>query len=167
MKTNSTLILSHSEIEKKIERMAWEIYENNYKENCIILIGIEDKGVIISKAIAEILKKITSAEIVTGTIEIEKTNVFDSTTKLKCKKNMENQVVILVDDVINSGKTMLASMIPIAQNKPRKIQTAVLAKRNHRMFPVKCNVVGISLATTLQEHIWFEIENEKMKVFLT
>ncbi|NUM31482.1 MAG: phosphoribosyltransferase [Bacteroidetes bacterium] len=168
MKNNSTLILTHSQIEKKLERMAWEIFENNYNEKCIILIGIEDKGVIISKAISDFLKNISSAEIVLGTIEINKSDVFDSQAKLICNKNLENQVVILIDDVINSGKTILACMIPIAQYKPRKIQTAVLAKRNHRMFPVKCNIFGISLATTLQEHIWFEIDNDnKMKVYLT
>ena len=74
----------------------------------------------------------------------------------------------MVDDVLNSGKTMLACMAPVINKKPAKIQTAVLANRNHKAFPVKADIVGISLATTLQEHIWFAIEpQDKMIVFLT
>lgn len=168
METKRTEILNHSQIIKKIERMAWEIFENNYNSKNIVLIGIADKGVVISNKIAEILKSISKSEITTGTIEIVNKSDFDSEIKLVCSKNLKNQNVILIDDVINSGKTLLASMIPIVKQKPSKIQTAVLAKRNHRMFPVKCNVVGISLATTLQEHIWFEVDKKgKMIVFLT
>jgi pyrimidine operon attenuation protein/uracil phosphoribosyltransferase len=73
----------------------------------------------------------------------------------------------MVDDVLNSGKTMLVAMLPVLNNKPSKLQTAVLANRNHKAFPVKGDIVGISLATTLQEHIWFQIDgNQKMSIYL-
>lgn len=168
METNRTIILTHSQIEKKIERMAWEIFENNYNSPSIVLLGIAQNGILISNAIAKELRKISQNEILTGTLEIDKKGGFDSDINLICKHNLENQSIVIVDDVINTGKTMLAAMLPIVKQKPYKIQTAVLAKRNHRMFPIKCNIVGISLATTLQEHIWFEVDSkDKMIVFLT
>jgi len=168
MSGKRTVILSHQEIELKIKRMAWEIYENNHQASQLILLGIAFNGNHIATAIAKTLSEISKITIHTGQIDLDKTLGFDSMVSLTCPISIEGETVIMVDDVLNSGKTMLTSMRPVIDKKPAKIQTAVLANRNHKAFPVKADIVGISLATTLQEHIWFEIEpNQNMIVFLT
>lgn len=168
MSNKRTIILTHTEIERKMQRMAWEIYENNHQASQLVLIGIDGNGNHIARTIGKIVSDISKIDVQYGNITIDKPKGFDSEVILECKTNLKDKTVIIVDDVLNSGKTMLASMLPVIEQKPSKIQTAVLANRNHKAFPVKADIVGISLATTLQEHIWFEIEpDHKMVVFLT
>lgn len=168
MSDKRTIILNHTEIERKMQRMAWEIYENNHLAAQLVLIGIDGNGNHIARTIGKIISEISKIDVHYGHITIDKPKGFDSEVVLDCETNLNNKTVIMVDDVLNSGKTMLASMLPIIEQKPSKIQTAVLANRNHKAFPVKADIVGISLATTLQEHIWFEIgPDHKMVVFLT
>jgi len=167
MSAKRTVILTNDEIERKMVRMAWEIYENNHHAKQLVLIGIADNGIHIAEQIAKTLSEISEITIKAGRIDLDKSKGFDSNVILTCDTNLKNQIVILVDDVLNSGKTMMAAMLPVIAQKPDKIQTAILANRNHKAFPVKGDIVGISLATTLQEHIWFAIEpDQKMIVFL-
>ena len=168
MSDKRTIILTHTEIERKMQRMAWEIYENNHLTSQLVIIGITNNGDYLAKAIGKILSEISKITIKYGRIDLDKTKGFNSEVKLDCETNLKGETVIMVDDVLNSGQTMLASMLPVIAQKPSKIQTVVLANRNHKAFPVKADIVGISLATTLQEHIWFERgEDDKMVVFLT
>lgn len=168
MTNNRTIVLTHPEIERKMQRMAWEIYENNHLAKQLVLVGIGDNGNHIAKSIGNILSEISKITIQYGHITIDKPKGFDSNAILECEVNLNGETVIMVDDVLNSGKTMLACMLPVIAQKPSKIQTVVLANRNHKAFPVKADIVGISLATTLQEHIWFEIgPDNKMLIFLT
>jgi pyrimidine operon attenuation protein/uracil phosphoribosyltransferase len=69
-------------------------------------------------------------------------------------------VIIVVDDVANSGKTMLYALQPFLRNQPKKIQTLALVDRTHKTFPVHTDYVGFALATTLQEHIFVEVSGE-------
>jgi pyrimidine operon attenuation protein/uracil phosphoribosyltransferase len=168
MSAKRTILLTHDEIQRKIERMAWEIYETNHLTQELVIIGLSDNGTYIANLIAKHLQQISKINIISGRIDLDKTKGFDAEVALKCNANLLNKSVILVDDVLNSGKTMLTSMLPIVAQKPIKIQTAILANRSHKAFPVNADIVGISLATTLQEHIWFELEPDgKMLVFLT
>ncbi len=168
MADKRTIILTHDQIQNKMQRMAWEIYENNHLAHQLILIGIAENGNHIAGGIGKILSKISKIKIETGRIDLDKTKGFDSEIELTCNVKLKGETVIIVDDVMNSGKTMLAALREIIDQKPAKIQTAVMANRNHKAFPVKADIVGISLATTLQEHIWFAIEpQDKMVVFLT
>lgn len=168
MKDKRTIILEHEQIERKFQRMAWEIYENNHLAKKLILIGIADNGMHIANAISNILSEISDIEIIKGRIDLDKSLGLEAQTILDCNHSLQNEIVIMVDDVLNSGRIMFACLLPILAQKPNKIQTAVLANRNHKAFPVKGDIVGISLATTLQEHIWFEKEpNGHMQVFLT
>jgi pyrimidine operon attenuation protein/uracil phosphoribosyltransferase len=168
MTIKRTNILDHEQIERKLQRMAWEIYENNHLANRLILIGIADNGMHIANAISNILSQISEIEILMGRIDLDKSMGLNADAVLSCKHEFKDEVVIMVDDVLNSGRIMFASLLPVLAQKPAKIQTAVLANRNHKAFPIKGDIVGISLATTLQEHIWFEIDNDgKMLVFLT
>jgi len=168
MSAKRTILLTHDEIKRKIERMAWEIFETNHLSKELVIIGLSENGSYIANLIAKNLEKITQISILSGRIDLDKTKGFDAEVLLQCDVNLQSKSIVLVDDVLNSGKTMLASLLPIVAQKPAKIQTAILANRSHKAFPVNADIVGISLATTLQEHIWFELEpNGKMLVFLT
>ena len=168
MSDKRTIILTHPEIERKMQRMAWEIFENNHLASRLIIIGITNNGNHLAKAIGKILSEISKITIQYGRIDLDKTKGFNSDVKLDCDINIKGETVVMVDDVLNSGQTMLASILPVIAQKPSKIQTVVLANRNHKAFPVNADIVGISLATTLQEHIWFEMgQDNKMLVFLT
>ena len=168
MSVNKTFILSHDEIERKLERMAWEIYENNHLAKQLILIGVSDNGSFLANALAALLTRISSIRIHQGRIDMDKTQGFEARVSLNSEVALQDETIIMVDDVLNSGRTMLSALMSVAAQKPAKIQTAVLANRNHKAFPVHADIVGISLATTLQEHIWFELEpDQKMVVFLT
>jgi pyrimidine operon attenuation protein/uracil phosphoribosyltransferase len=168
MSNNRTNILTHLEIERKLVRMAWEIYENNHLAKQLILLGISDNGNYLAEAIGKTLSNISKIKLQYGRIDLDKPKGFASEVKLHCDVKLADRTVIMIDDVLNSGRTMLAAMLPVIEQKPIKIQTAVLANRNHKSFPVKADIVGISLATTLQEHIWFERDSKNnMSVYLT
>ncbi|MCB9252804.1 MAG: phosphoribosyltransferase [Flavobacteriales bacterium] len=160
MQENRTILLDHNQIERKIQRMAWQLFENNHLAKKMVLIGIADNGMYIVERLCDILSKISNIELSKGRIDLDKKLGFDSEVSLQSEVSLEGETVVVVDDVLNSGKTMFASLMPVIQQKPSKIQTAVLADRNHKTFPVKGDVVGISLATTLQEHIWFNFSDK-------
>ncbi len=150
-----TLILTHSEIHQKITRMAWQILENNYDANRIVLIGVEKKGSLVAELIYNVLTTITEVSISIGSVFVDKENPTLESIKLSSIDELIDVNVVLIDDVLNSGKTLMYATLPILAQGPRKLQTAILANRDHTRFPIKADFVGISLATTLQEHIQF------------
>src|SRR5688572_19220565 len=125
MSAKRTIILTHEEIERKMQRMAWEIYENNHLAEQLVLLGIADNGSHIANALGKILAGISKIKIETGLINLDKSKGFDSEVTLECSVDLKDKIIIIVDDVLNSGKTMLACMMPVINKKPAKIQTAV------------------------------------------
>jgi len=136
--------------------MAFEILEKNFGETGFILAGIRESGTAIAKIIQDLLKEIAgmSAELIT--VNLDKKNPREVT--LSRDLAMRDRVVILIDDVCNSGKTLLYAIKPFLDSHPKKIQTLVLVERSYNAFPVKPDYVGLSVATTLQEHIYVEVE---------
>lgn len=161
-------ILNHAQIRNKITRLAWQVYENNMDEPLIWIAGIDKRGMYIASQVAAELSKISSQDIYTMNVspsEGSGTPVFKSDYPLE---RIENAVVVLTDDVLNTGKTIVNAMVPLLERKVRKIQVLVLASRSHRLFPVKPDFVGISMASTLQEHLDFDNSNENdLKLRLT
>ena len=154
-------ILNQETIEKKLWRMAYEILESNYAEKELILIGIRDNGSVIAEYMYEVLKSIAEFDIQILHISLDKRQPGEIT--LNTETDFNDKVVIVIDDVANSGKTMLYSLKPLLNSYPRKIQTLVLVERTHKLFPIHNDYVGLSVATTLQEHIYVEVQ-EKMIV---
>ena len=153
-------ILTAEQADKKLQRMAYEIAERNVGEPKIILAGIKDNGVVIAKQLRELLKSIIKSEIEVIEVSLDKRNPKE--IKLSVQKTLDDYVVILVDDVANSGKTMLYSLKPFLEFHPKKIQTLALVDRTHKTFPVHTDYVGYSLATTLQEQILVEVSGDKV-----
>ena len=154
-------ILSTEAAEKKLRRMAYEILENNFGEKEVILAGIRESGSVIARNIQRLLEGIGQVRTELITISLDKKAPKEVT--LSKKISINDRIVIVIDDVANSGKTPLYAMKPFLESHPKKIQALVLVERRHNAFPVKPDYVGLSIATTLQEHIYVEIEGEQVK----
>jgi pyrimidine operon attenuation protein / uracil phosphoribosyltransferase len=145
---------------KKLQRIAYEILENNIDEERIVLAGIPDNGVVIAKTIQKILSETSSLKTELIIFSLDKRQPEEVT--LSKRLDLNDQVVIIVDDVVNSGKTLLYSVKPFLEFQPKKIQTLVLVKRSHNNFPVQPDYVGLSISTTLQEHIFVEVQGDQV-----
>ena len=155
------LILNQKIAEQKLKRMAYEILENNVDEQEIILAGIRESGTVIARNIQDILQGISTFRITLISLYLDKK--FPQEVSVSQPVETDDKVIILVDDVANSGKTLLYALKPFLDHHPRKIQTLVLVDRTHKAFPVKPDYIGLSVATTLQEHIHVEAEDGKVK----
>lgn len=154
-------ILTPEVAAKKMKRMAYEILENNFGENQFVLAGIREKGVVIARNIQTLLNEISKISTELLTVNLDKTN--PQLVTLDKEVSFRDKVILLIDDVSNSGKTLLYSLKPFLNDNQKKIQTLVLVERRHNTFPVKPDYVGLSVATTLQEHIFVEVEGDRVK----
>ena len=160
MSDQKKYILSKEVVEKKLRRMAFEILENNIDEKEIILAGIRESGSVVAKVIQKMLGEISAikTELITITLDkSEPTNV-----SLSKAFDFNGKVIVVIDDVSNSGKTLLYALKPFIVSHPKKIQTLVLVERTHTSFPVRPDYVGLSIATTLQEHIFDVVKGEEV-----
>ncbi len=162
-----TKILDSHEIKLKINRLAWEIYEDNLSQEKIILIGVTGRGENLAKKINDILVKISNINIQLGCINLDKDAPHDNPISVIPKDiKYADQSVILVDDVLNSGKTLIYACKYFLNTSLMSLSTVVLVERTHNRFPIKANYVGLSLATTLQEYIKVELEGKGQGVYL-
>ena len=154
-----SLVLNKEQLQQKIDRLAWQIYEQNYKEKEIIIAGIANRGVLIAKKLAKKLTEISAIKVKLATIKVDKDNPFYKDIEVDIsEKDYKNKVLILVDDVLNSGKTLMYGAKYFLSVPLKKLSTIVLVDRNHNRFPIKADFVGLSLSTTLKEHISVELE---------
>jgi pyrimidine operon attenuation protein/uracil phosphoribosyltransferase len=150
-------ILTAATALKKLQRMAYEIVEQNMEDaGELILAGIQENGVVLANIIAAFLKDIYKGPI--KVIEITLNKRYPEEIYVNEALNYDDATIILIDDVTNSGKTLLYALKPFLAFHPKKIQTLTLVERSHKLFPVASDYVGISLASTLQEHIFVEVE---------
>lgn len=153
-------ILDQATAARKITRLAYEIAERNHGEQRIIMAGVWQQGAVLAKAIADALREISEAEIIMTEVVLDKKNPV--TVTLREQVDCADRVVILIDDVANSGKTMLHALKPFLDLQPSKIQTLVLVERSHKKFPIQADYVGLSLSTTVEEHIYVDIADGKI-----
>lgn len=149
-------ILTRNTAEKKLRRMALEILERNHGEKAIVLAGIKGNGIVIAGLISRFLSENYTGSIILAELIIDKRN--PGTVTVKPDIDVKDKVIIIVDDVANSGRTMLYSLRPFLETHPRKIQTLALVERTHKSFPVEVDYIGQSVSTTLDEHITVEVE---------
>lgn len=161
MAQERTLVLNNLQIRQKITRIAHEIYENNFQEEELYLVGIEKRGSVLSERLANILSEISPLTIHHHTLKLNKeqplSEPIESTVSLE---ELNGKTVILVDDVLNTGKALIYAAKYLLRALPSSMHTAVLVDRKHRSFPVRSDYVGLTLATTLQEHISVEFGQE-------
>lgn len=147
-------ILSSEEIEQKTKRIAYQIVEDNYSEPEVCLIGIKPNGLKYAQKLKQEIEAIKAMQVSLNEISLDKSNPLQEEIKLSADTALLNgKTLILVDDVANTGKTLFYAMKPLMNFSPRKVQTVVLVDRQHKLFPVTPDFVGLSLSTTLKEHI--------------
>ncbi len=166
MSDKNSLILDHRAISQKVERMAYQILEENYDEKEIVLIGIKDQGYAFAKLLHKQLKAIAEAKLSIYYIEVNKFTPSDVFEYDFDPKEMNGKTIILVDDVANSGRTMCYALRPLLSLSPKKIQTAVLVDRQHKSFPIHTDHVGLRLNTTMKEHVTVEL-GKKVAAYLS
>ena len=161
MVTDKTLILDTRQVKQKIKRMAYEIFEHNFKEKGIVIAGIEGQGYILAKLLAKEVENISPLEIKLVKISLDKIAPQQSEIKLDCDlKELKKKCIILVDDVLNTGRTFAYGMKPFLTIEVKKIETAVLVNRSHTLFPIYPQYTGYELATTLKDHVEVNLGDE-------
>jgi len=155
MKINSstTLVLNSKQMEQKLCRMAWEVLEKNHQESHIVIAGISPKGSILAQRLSKYLSDISSIMVEVIDVKLDKVNPLSSPVQVSAHSELKDKVVVLVDDVLKSGKTLMYGAQYFLNQPIKKLMTAILIDRNYKTYPIKADVVGLSLATTLQEHV--------------
>lgn len=153
-------ILSAEIVSRKLRRMAFEIAENNEGESSLVLAGINGNGEVVAQYLHKELKNIIQTPVDVVTIRLNKKDPLE--VSIDPHMDFTDKIIIVVDDVANSGKTIMYALKPFLSFKPKKVQALVLVERSHKLFPVQADYVGLSIATTLQEFISVEVEEDKI-----
>lgn len=149
----SNIILNHQEIEHKIKRIAYQIYETFVDDKVIIIAGISSNGFEFAKKIATVFNEISTINVVLCEVFVNKQQPHLPITTSISADNYSNKSIVLVDDVLNSGTTLIYAVKHFLEVPISKLKTAVLVDRNHKKYPVKVDFKGISLSTSLLEHV--------------
>jgi pyrimidine operon attenuation protein / uracil phosphoribosyltransferase len=162
-----TLILNDKQIKQRIERIAYQVYEDNYNEKEIIIAGIAKSGYVFAQKIEKALNKICQLKTTLIKITVNKDKPLNTTLdKDFSEKDFKNKVVIVVDDVLNSGKTLIYGMRAFLNADVKKMRTVLLVDRDHKRYPIAADFVGLTLSTTLREHISVEFSSKGNAVYL-
>ncbi|MBS1765196.1 MAG: phosphoribosyltransferase [Bacteroidetes bacterium] len=166
---NSSIILNHVQIQQKIRRIACQIYEDNLEEKQLFIAGIANTGYVFAKKLLEQFRKDYSMEVTLLEIVLDKEDPLHVEVKGITKPaDLKNKVVIVVDDVLHSGRTLLHSLRPFLEADVKKIRTVLLVDRDHKRYPVAADYVGLTLSTTFKEHIVADLKKGKNDaVYLT
>ncbi|WP_203258566.1 phosphoribosyltransferase family protein [Hyunsoonleella ulvae] len=166
MEVKNNIILNHKEIQHKIRRIAFQIYETNVDEKEVIIAGIGNNGSILAKKLKSTLEKISDITPILCKVTINKENpLAPITTSLKPEEYI-NKSIVLVDDVLNSGTTLIYGVKHFLNVPLKKFKTAILVNRNHKKYPVKADFKGISLSTSLHEHVEVNLTGKNNQVVL-
>jgi pyrimidine operon attenuation protein/uracil phosphoribosyltransferase len=144
-------ILTKEAAQRKIRRMAFQIAENNAEDGTLVIAGIAGNGMLLAQKLAEELQQIIKIPIELISIQLDKKHPMQ--VDVSPLRDWNDVVLIIVDDVSNTGKTLLYALKPFLDFQPKSIQTLVLVERSHKLFSIQPDYVGLSVTTTLQEHI--------------
>ncbi|WP_304238659.1 phosphoribosyltransferase family protein [Jiulongibacter sediminis] len=161
-------LLNAEETAQKVRRMAYQIFENNYKEKNLIVAGINGEGYTLASEIVDNLRQITDKEIYLAKIVLDKQAEVQPDIKIECDVDtFKKKTVVLVDDVLNTGRTLAYSLRPFLSISLKSLQVAVLVNRDFLQFPIKADYVGYGLSTTLNDHVKVVLSDvEKKGVYL-
>ena len=160
-------ILNDNQISQKILRLSWQVYEDNFSEKEITLVGIGDQGLLIAKQVKIHLNTISKLKTSVLKINVDRDKPFNKVNPELLKNEYSNKVIILIDDVLHSGKTLTYAFKNFLDTSIKKMAVLVLIDRNHNSFPVKANYVGLSLSTTLKEYIEVVLKGKNKGVYLS
>lgn len=153
MEKTSVSILDHEQIKHKIKRIAYQIYESNVDEKQIVLAGISKNGFELAKKLEKELREISDLDILLCEVKVNKKNPLDKITTGIPPQQYQDKSLVLIDDVLNSGTTLIYGVRHFLDVPLKRFKTAVLVDRSHKKYPVKADFKGISLSTSLHETV--------------
>lgn len=160
-------ILDQPQIKQKIKRLSIQILENNYGEDEIILAGINNNGLGFAKLLRKEMKKRTDSAITLANVSLNPANPLANEIIINLtSEKLKNKVIVLVDDVANTGRTLFFAFKPFLDQLVKKIEVAVLVNREHKLFPIQVDYQGISLATTIEENIDVQLKGNEPAVYI-
>jgi pyrimidine operon attenuation protein/uracil phosphoribosyltransferase len=161
------LFLDHSQIQQKIIRLGHQILENSFEEKKIFIGGIVGNGFELAKKLTEIINRNSELEVICFEIKVNKEEPWSEPIQLSIDKELiKKGFIVLVDDVINSGKTMQYSLLKFLEHATQAIKTVALVDRQHRRYPIKADYVGLSLSTTLKDRVEVDLSETDSKAYL-
>ncbi|MEZ4905240.1 MAG: phosphoribosyltransferase family protein [Spirosomataceae bacterium] len=160
-------ILSICQTYQKIKRIAFEIYEQNFEESTLVLAGITGEGYEMARLLKSSLEEISQLQVELMHINLNKEFPHLGPVEFDIKKELLNgKVIIVIDDVLNTGRTLAYSLSPFLGVSVKRVQVAVMVNRAHHSYPISADYVGYSLSTTLNEHIRVQLTGENVGVYL-
>ena len=166
MIAENNIILDNTQINQKIKRIAYQIYESNSSEKELIIAGIVGNGFTFSKKIASVLEEISTINVTLCEVIIDKKKPLQPITTSISVNDYKNKPLVLVDDVLNSGTTLIYGIKHFLEVPLKRFKTAVLVNRNHKKYPVKADFKGISLSTSIKEHVQVEFNETDAIAYL-
>jgi pyrimidine operon attenuation protein / uracil phosphoribosyltransferase len=161
MVAEKNLILDAPQVKQKIRRMAYEMYEHNFKEKSIVLAGIEGQGYVLARLLAKELESISPLQATLVKVHLDKSEPQQSEVTLDTDvKSIRKKCIVLVDDVLNTGRTFAYGLKPFLDIEVKKIEIAVLVNRSHTLFPVYPQYTGYKLSTTIRDHVEVNLGKE-------
>ena len=160
-------ILDSNQINQKILRLSWQVFEDNFSEKEIVLVGIGEQGLLIAEKVKFHLNIISKLKTTVFRIDVDRDKPFNKVSTELTENDFKNKVIVLIDDVLHSGKTLTYAFKTFLDTSVKKMAVLVLIDRNHNTFPVKANYVGLSLSTTLKEYIEVELKGSNKGVYLS
>jgi pyrimidine operon attenuation protein / uracil phosphoribosyltransferase len=161
MVAEKSLILDAPQVKQKIRRMAYEMYEHNFKEKNIVVAGIEGQGYVLAKLLVKELESISPLQATLVKVSLDKSEPQQSEVTLDTDiKSIRKKCIVLVDDVLNTGRTFAYGLKPFLDIEVKKIEIAVLVNRSHALFPVHPQYTGYKLSTTIRDHVEVNLGKE-------
>lgn len=159
-------ILTNSQIKRKIKRISLQIIESNVEEKEVVLAGIEQNGFLLAKELKKMIAELSNLNIKLCSLKIDKKNPLNNISTSLNSSEYKNKSIVVVDDVLNSGSTLMYAVKHFLDTELRKLKTAVLVDRNHKKFPIKADFKGLSLSTSIQNHVKVEFDKNSIEAFL-
>ncbi len=164
MRTDINIILTHQQIQHKIKRIAYQIYETNVDEQEIVIAGITENGYVFAQRLKTILEEISNISVILCEVSMNKKKPQNTVTTSIEPVDYQNKSLVLADDVLNSGTALIYGVKHFLEVPLKRFKTAVLVNRNHKKYPIKADFKGISLSTSLNEHVTVKFGNEDLAV---
>ncbi|MBS1569705.1 MAG: phosphoribosyltransferase [Bacteroidetes bacterium] len=162
-----TVVLEHDRIQRKLDRMALQVLEHNPGAKQLLIVGVVPRGAVLAHRLKKLLDKLTGIESEVLELSLPKDGPLDAPVKLRPEgRKLDGAAVVLVDDVLMSGRTLMHAAAHLVKHPLKRLTTLVLVDRMHRAFPIRADIVGLTLSTTMQEHISVEM-GRKDTVYLS
>lgn len=154
MAVEKTLLLDHEHVQRKLKRMAIQLCEENWSEQRIVLVGIAPRGSLLASRLAALIGEFSKIAVERAELTLDKDDPLTGPVRLSVEPaSLQGRTVVLVDDVLMSGRTLMHAAAHLVSVNLARLITVVLVDRRHRAYPIRADIVGMTLSTTMQEHI--------------